>query len=237
MFIKASPREFLVESPGGFPPGITLENVLSARQWRNRLLAEGFEKIGFAERSSQGLDDIFEKAIRDGKGFPDLSQSDTHAVRLSIPAQVKDKDFILYLERIASERQIHLSFEEIYELEKIRENQKLDRVEFKNKFLQHGIIEPVGKGRGTKYILSQRYYETIGQGGRHTRLKGLSRDQIKELILNHIKEGKPCTVESLRTGFPEYKPKDLSNMLQELKRDGKIYFEGVKRRGVWRVTN
>ena len=197
VFIKASPEVFFIESPGGFPSGITLENVLTEKAWRNRLLAENFEKIGFAERSSQGLDDIFEQSIRDGKGLPDLSQSDSNTVRLYIPAQVKDKNFILYLERITNEYQASLSFEEIYELEKIREYQKTAKPEFKNKFLQLGIIESVGKGRGTKYILSQRYYETIGQSGKHTRLKGLSRDQIKALILNHIKEGKPCSVENL----------------------------------------
>lgn len=237
VFIKASPQEFCIESPGGFPPGITLENILYKKEWRNRILAEVFEKIGFAERSSQGLDDIFEKSIRDGKGLPDLSKSDFNTVCLTIPAQVKDKDFILYLERVINERQIHLSFEEIYELEKIRENQKSENPEFKNKFLRYGIIEPIGKGRGTKYILSRRYYEIIGQSGKHTRLRGLSRDQIKELILNHIKEGKTCNIGTLINGFQECKPQDLSNMLQELKKDGRIYFEGSHQHGVWRMRD
>ncbi len=237
IFIKASPQEFFIESPGGLPAGITLENILHEKAWRNRALAEAFEKIGFAERSSQGLDDIFEQAIRDGKGLPDFSRTDRDNVRLSIPARVKDKDFILYLERIINERQINLSFEEIYELERIREHQRIQRLEFKNKFLKLGIIEIVGKGRGTKYMLSRRYYETIGQSGKHTRIKGLNRDQIKELIFTHIKEGKPSTIEHLITGFPEYTPKDLSNMLQELRRAGKICFSGPKRVGVWRVVN
>jgi len=236
IFIKASPETFFIESPGGFPSGITLENILSEKAWRNRLLAESFEKIGFAERSSQGLDDIFEQSIRDGKGLPDLSLSDSHAVRLFIPAQIKDKNFILYLERVTNDHQVSLSFEEIYELEKIRENQKTEKPEFKNKFLQLGIIESIGKGRGTKYILSKRYYEIIGQSGKHTRLKGLSREQIKAMILNHINEGKPCTVESLLTGFSECKPKDLSNMLQELKRAKKISFDGSRRQGTWRAV-
>lgn len=237
IFIKASPQEFLIESPGGFPEGITLENVLSERKWRNRLLSEAFEKIGFAERSSQGLDDIFEKAIRDGKGFPDLSRSNSDSVRLSIPAQVKDKDFILYLERVTNERQVDLSFEEIYELERIRENKRADNPESKKKFMQYGIIESVGTGRGTKYILSQKYYATIGQSGKHTRLKGLSRNQIKELILNHIRDGKSSKVESLLTGFSECKPQDLSNMLQELKLAGKIYYQGRRPWGAWKAVN
>ena len=233
IFIKASPEEFVIESPGGFPPGITLENILYEHEWRNRILAEIFEKIGFAERSGQGLDDIFQKAIEDGKGLPNLNQSTKDMVRLSIPAQVKDKDFILYLERIINEHQILLSFEEIYELEKIREWQKIEKPEFKDKFIRLGIIESIGKGRGTKYILSRRYYETIGQSGKHTRIKGLNRDQVKELILNHIKEGKPARRIDLITGFSECKPKDISNILQELKKAGEITFIGEPKTGRW----
>ena len=158
-----------------------------------------------------------------------MTKSTKDMVRLSIPAQVKDKDFILYLERIINERQILLSFEEIYELEKIREFQKIEKPEFKDKFIKLGIIESIGKGRGTKYILSNRYYETIGQSGKHTRIKGLNRDQFKELILNHIREGKPSRRTDFMTGFSEYKPKDISNILQELKREDKIIFIGNRK--------
>ncbi len=236
IFIKASPQSFYIESPGGFFPPVTLDNYLQEKSWRNRLLAEALEKIGLVERSSQGLDDIFEQTIRDGKGVPDLFKTNSDAVRLCIPAQVRDKDFILYLERISNERQVHLSFEEICELEKIREGQKSIDAEFKEKFLRLGIVESIGKGRGTKYILSQKYYETIGKSSRHTRLKGLTRNQIKELILNHIKDGKECTVRNLMMGFPECKAKDLTNMLQELKRERKVHFEGKSnQKGFWKM--
>lgn len=236
IFIKASPEAFIIESPGGLPPGITLENILYERVWRNRTLAEAFEKVGFAERSGQGLDDIFEKSIKDGKGLPDLSKTTKDMVLLAIPAQVKDKDFILYLERIINERQELLSFEEIYELEKIREFKKTERPEFRDKFIKLGIIESIGKGRGTKYILSKRYYETIGQSGKHTRIKGLNRNQIKELIINHISEGKPAHRIDLITGFSECRPQDISNILQELRKTGRIYFKGDRRTGQWFLT-
>lgn len=236
IFIKASPDSFVIESPGGFYPPVTIKNCLQEKSWRNRLLAEAMEKVGFVERSSQGLDDIFEQSIRDGKGVPDFNKSKSYSVILSIPAQVKDKDFILYLERVSNDRQISLSFEEICELENIREKQKVSTPEFKEKFIQLGIIESIGKGRGTRYILSQKYYETIGESGRHTRIKGLTRDRVKELILNHIKDGKSCNVSNLKGAFPEYSPKDFTNMLQELKRDGKIYFEGKsKQNGLWKI--
>ena len=236
VFIKASPQEFIIESPGGFFPPVNLNNFLFEKSWRNRLLAESFDKIGFAERSSQGLDDIFEKAIRDGKGLPDLSQSDSYTVRLSIPAQVKDKDFILYLERIGNERQIHLSFEEIYELEKIRENKKIENVEFKRKFLQLGIVERVGQTRGAKYILSHKYYVHKGKSGVYTRLRGLSREHKKELILEHLKKNKKGFAKEFKDAFDELNASDVSNLLRELKQEGKVIHEGSKKSGYWRLV-
>jgi ATP-dependent DNA helicase RecG len=235
IFIKASPQEFFIESPGGFPPGITLENILHKKEWRNRLLAEAFERIGFAERSSQGLDDIFEKSIREGKGLPDLSKSNVDTVCLKIPAQVKDEDFILYLERVTDERQINLSFEEIYELEMIREKQKVDNIEFKNKFLQLGIIEQIGKTRGARYILSHKYYIQKGKSGIYTRLRGLSREHKKELILQHLKKNKKGYARDFKQAFDELSSVDISNLLRELKNEGKILHHGSRKYGYWQL--
>lgn len=224
-------------SPGGFLPGITPENVIDQKKWRNRRLVETLEKVGLVERSGQGMDDIFEHCIRDGKGPPDLSKSNPYSVIIKIPAQVQDKPFILFLEKLASEKHILLDVHEILELERVRCGESITNTNLKKKFLKVGIIEPVGKARGTKYILSHRYYETVGQSGKHTRLKGLTRDQIKELILNHIRDGKPSTMNDLLSGFPECKSQDLSNILQELKRTGKIAFRGPKRGGMWHTIN
>lgn len=233
VFIKASPDGFYIESPGGFPHGITLENILSQRIWRNRSLAELFEKIGFAERSGQGLDDIFEKSIRDGKGLPDLTKSSADTVRLLIPSQVKDKNFILYLERVVNERQITLSFDEIYELEKIRVKGVFSNIEFKKKFLDLGIIERIGKTRGAKYILSHKYYTYTKKMGVHTRLKGLKREQKKQLILNHLHKNKRGFMEEFKDVFTDMNQQGINNLLQELRKAGKVEHIGSKRAGYW----
>lgn len=236
VFIKASPEEFLIESPGGFPYGITIENILRETYWRNRRIAETLEKAGLVERSGQGMDDIFESTIKEGKGLPDLSGSDDFSVRLKIPAQVKDKNFILFIEKITRERQIILSFDEIYELEKIREHQPVTEIEYKKKFLDIGIIERVGRTRGAKYILSHKYYTHEGKIGEHTRLRGISREKCKTLILEHLEKNKGY-VHDLCGTFQELKPMDISNLLQELKNDKKIEHVGSKRTGYWRLKN
>lgn len=236
VFIKADPENLVAISPGGFLPGITPENVINKQAWRNRRIAEVFQKLGLVERSGQGMNQIFETTIREGKGLPDLSKTDTFQVVLSIPAQVKDKNFILFLEKVSQERQIIFSFEEIYELELLRENKIVDDIKNKNKFLDLGIIEKVGKTSGTKYILSHKYYKYENKPGIYTRIKGLTREHKKELILKHIEREKNGTRQDFIDAFPELKPKDISNLLQELRKEKKIIRDGSDRSGLWRLN-
>lgn len=233
IFVRANPSEFRIESPGGFPNGVTVANVLECSEWRNRRLAECFQKLGLIERSGQGMDDIFERSVRDGKGKPDLSKTDAFTVDLRIPTQVQDPSFILFLEKVMSQKQIRLASDEVLELENIRVEQKVANPLYKEKFLKAGLIESIGRGRGTKYCLARAFYESVGQGAHHTRLVGLSRDQIKQLILNHIRSGKPSRRDELLAGFSELKPMDLSNLLQELKKEGCIVFRGSSKAGAW----
>ncbi len=49
-----------------------------------------------------------------------------------------------------------------------------------------GVIERVGRGRGTKHILSRRFYDFLDKKGLYTRRKGLNRETNKALLLQHI---------------------------------------------------
>jgi ATP-dependent DNA helicase RecG len=238
IFIKASPDEFVISSPGGFPAGITIENILYKSSWRNRRIAEIFEKAGLVERSGQGMDDIFQSTIRDGKGKPDLSKSDSYSVVLSIPARIKDIEFVSFLEKITNELQIGFTIEEMLELETIREKQKTSKLEFRNKFKQLGIVEQIGsRGKSVRYILSHRYYSHRGKTGVHTRLMGISRDKQKVLILNHFSRNPKGYMKDFADIFPELKQMDISNLLRELKDIGMIRHCGPKKFGYWELVN
>lgn len=142
----------------------------------------------------------------------------------------------MFIEKITRERQIILSFDEIYELEKIRDHQPVTEIEYKKKFLDIGIIERVGKTSGAKYILSHKYYTHEGKIGEHTRLRGISREKCKTLILEHLKKNKGY-LHDLCVIFPELKRMDISNLLQELKTDDEIEHVGSKRKGYWKLKN
>lgn len=237
VFIRASVETFSVTSPGGFLPGITPKNVLMRTQWRNRLIADALEHTQLVERSGQGIDDIFEISIRQGKGFPDFNGTDAHWVQINIPAIVQDAGFIRFLEKLANEKQIVFSLEEIIELEGLRETRMIGDLKYREKFLKLGIIEKIGKTSGTKYMLSHRYYEHREKLGEYTRIKGTTREYKKRLILEHIKREGDGQFSEFIDIFPELTRSDLHNILQELKNDGRVSFSGSKKYGTWKLTN
>lgn len=238
IIIHASPKSFTVISPGGFPNEITPENVLNAPpHWRNRSIAEAFERTRLVERSGQGIDNIFEISIRQGKGLPDFSGTNDSTVQINIPANVKDAEFIKFLEKVANEKQITFSFDEIYELEKLRSRKILSDLNHKEKFLKLGIIEKVGKTSGQKFILAHHYYSYQEKPGVYTRIKGFNRESKKELILAHIRREDKGKREDFLDAFPELKPGDIANLLFELKTEGKIKHEGSRRSGYWVIVD
>ncbi len=238
--IKQSPEYIEVTSPGGFPYGVSLDNILTVQSTpRNRLLAEVFQKVFLGvERSGQGADKIFRLTIEEGKGMPDYSKSDSDHVTLVIPAALQDQNFVLYLEKVVNEKQITISLEDMILLEKIRsgvcEGISLKTVKH---LLDQGLIEKHGNTRGAQYILSRRYYSETGKLGERTRRIGLSRDARKELILEHLRKHEEGAMREFEQIFPELSVAEISRLLKELKGTGKIQVVGSRRWAKWRIKD
>ncbi|MFW5720610.1 MAG: RNA-binding domain-containing protein [Candidatus Dojkabacteria bacterium] len=241
VFIKLSPEKCMVKSPGGFLPGVSAENALFVEgRWRNRLLMEVLHEIGLVERSGVGLDRIFMTSISSGKGAPQLEETSDGFVQLELPAPVKDIAFVSYLEKVSAEKQIVFNeIEDLIEVEHIRETGKyLDKKRLE-RFLTSTIVEKTGKGTGTKYFLSRKYYEQAGKKGEYTRKKGLHNDTRLELLRSFFHDNAFGTMDDLRDVFDgTLDRKQIQYLLKQLKEKGEVYFDPSpsKQKGVWRIT-
>lgn len=233
--IKVSPGKFYIENPGRLMPGVTLENILDKSVWRNRLLAESLERVHVMERSSQGMDKIFRHTIEAGKGLPVITLSPDPSVSLDIPAALKDQSFVNFLEVIVNKHQITLSIREIIELEQIRQGVKTTNLAYRDKFLDAGIIERVGQGRGSKYILSHQYYTYTNDPVSHTKLAGLPREVKRNIIMEHLKKNQRVTNGELQKALTDMGAQEITTLLKGMKKDGLIAHEGSPRWGFWRL--
>lgn len=201
--IKQSNESMDITSPGGFPLGVTEENILTVNSTpRNRLLADILLKTGVVERSGQGVDKLFKNTIQEAKGLPDYNQSDLFQVHLHLPAIVQDKAFILFLEQVREEG-VELSLAEVLTLEKVRQKESFASVDKASvaSLLDKGLVELTGKAAGRKYLLSKRYYEFSNQPAEYTRGKGLGVDQIWLHIVNHLRQFGSARIGDFETLF------------------------------------
>jgi ATP-dependent DNA helicase RecG len=236
IYILFSPEGMIVESPGGLVGGVTVENILYKKYARNRLLAEACVMIDLMEKSGQWIDDIFRESIVSGKWQPTIWE-DGHEVRIQLPANLEDPEFVKFIERIENEKQDILPFEAILEMEHIRTTWTVSHPEYKEKLISLWLIEHIWHGRGTRYILSRKYYQESWKSVEFTRLVGLDRDLKKEYILKYIEQhgqgGKSDFISLLKDSSDV----DIQNFLQELRKEWKIEFYGSKRSWFWKKVN
>ena len=104
IFVRQYQNRLVVESPGGFPHGITVENILNRQNARNRLIANIFRLCGLVERSGQGMNLIYEMAIKEAKPLPDFSGSDSFFVMLTLRGKIINSDMLALIKKIGDER-------------------------------------------------------------------------------------------------------------------------------------
>ena len=216
---------------------IAVETILEQQQPRNRRLAEAFAKCGLVERAGQGMNLIYEQAIRHSKPLPDFTGTSPREVRLTLHGNVTNPAFVRFLEKVGAERLAAFSTFDLLVLDHLQQGHPVPpglRSRMPG-LMEAGIVETVGRGRGTRYLLSKRFYQELGQKGAYTRKRGLDKETNKALLLKHIKdcgtEGSP--VSELMQVLPSCSRRQIEWLLQELKTDGDIQANGVKRWSRW----
>ncbi len=103
VFVRQYARRLEIDSPGGLPWGITLDNILDRQNPRNRRIADIFTKCGLVERAGQGMNLIFEEAIRQSKPVPDFRRTDRYQVGITLHGTLRNPHFIRFVEKVGQE--------------------------------------------------------------------------------------------------------------------------------------
>uniref|UniRef100_A0A831TYR6 Transcriptional regulator n=1 Tax=Geobacter metallireducens TaxID=28232 RepID=A0A831TYR6_GEOME len=241
VFVRQYAHRLEVVSPGGFPTGITAENILDQQNPRNRRLAEALAKCGLIERSGQGMNLIFETAIRQGKPLPSFAGTSAHEVRLTLEGMVKSTAFVRFMERLGEETLRSFSTCDFLALDYLHREQPLTE-HLKGRLpglIEAGAVETIGHGKGTRYILSQRLYAAIGAKGVYTRKKGLDYETKKALIEKHLREQKDsgAPLAELRQVLPAESERSIQRLLTEMRDEGRVALRGKRRWARWFIVS
>jgi len=96
--IKISPQDLLITNAGGFPKGVSLNNLLTVNSTpRSKLLADVLQKTGLVEKSGQGVDKMYYNSIMEAKPLPDFSMTDDYQVCVRFGSEIRDMAFVLFV--------------------------------------------------------------------------------------------------------------------------------------------
>jgi len=240
VFVRQVSRRLEIVSPGGFPPGITVENILDQQNPRNRRLAEALAKCGLIERSGQGMNLMVESAIRQSKPLPSFAGTSAHEVRLTLEGMVDNPAFVRYLERLGEARLRSFSTHDFLVLDYLRRDVTLPEV-LKDRLvglIEIGAVETIGRGRGRRYMLSHSLYAAIGAKGTYTRVRGLDHETNKSLLEQHLRQqadsGAPLS--ELRQVLPALSETAVQRLLKELQDQGRVELTGLRRWARWFIV-
>ncbi len=231
VFLRQFPRRLEVVSPGGLPTGITPRNIIDKQFPRNRRIAESLLRCGLVERAGQGANRMLVESVRDSKPLPDYSPSDDHEVFLRLDGEMQDADFVRFLQRVESQHSTPFSSHEFLALDLARRGAFLpaELRQVGQALKKAGLIESQGHGRGSRFVLNPKLYDTSRQP------QLANRDAAKATILTHIKEyrAEGCTVAALLKQFPSLSRDQLKALLKDLKAEGKAHTVGRTKGGRW----
>ncbi|MCL2758956.1 MAG: putative DNA binding domain-containing protein [Treponema sp.] len=243
IFVRQYRDRLVIENPGGFPSGVTTENILNIQSPRNRRIASILALCGLVERAGQGMNLIYELSIKDAKPLPDFSGTDDYFVFLTLNGIILDDRLLLMLKKIDSEKLESMITADLLIINSLFYEQKISKqiMGFKNieininKLIDWGIIEVTGRN---KYVLARSLYESTGKSGVHTRLVGLDKETNKELLLKHIKSnGKKGTpFNELQQVLPSHSRRQIQKLLIELRNENRIFVEGTTKNAKWYIS-
>jgi ATP-dependent DNA helicase RecG len=156
---------------------------------------------------------------------------------LTLHGEITDPEFLQFFETIGRERLATFGTEDVLVVDLVHREQPIPEMlrARMGPLLEQGILERVGRGRGTQLLLSRRFYGHLGQPGVYTRRHGLDHETNKALLVKHIQDSSAAgaRMAELQQVLPALSRMQIKGLLQELARAKAIHVRGRTRNARW----
>jgi ATP-dependent DNA helicase RecG len=231
-----------ISSPGGFPEGVTLDNLLvTPPKPRSALLADAFKRVGLVERTARGIDTIFFQQLRNGRPAPSYERSTATDVVIVLPGGDANLDFVrlvveenragrllgldglLLLNRLWIERTetTHGAAQLIQKPESVARAVLQGLVEA-------GLVEARGERKSRTYHLSAATYRRLGKEAAYVRQRGFEPLQQEQMVAQFVEAHGPITRAQV-ADLCRIDPRQAGRLLQRMVRGGKLAMQGSRR--------
>ncbi|MDP2232280.1 MAG: ATP-binding protein, partial [Actinomycetota bacterium] len=201
VYIQLQPDGLFIANPGGFPRGVTVDNLLVHEpNPRNPRLAEVFRRVGLVEQTGRGVDRIYLGQLRYGRPLPDYSQTDADGVRVVLRGgdgsleftQVvfeESQDGQLSLDQlIALNALFHERRSDVFAVASVMQKSHAAARSVLEGLVERGLVEARGSRRAREYMLSAALYRRLHIESDYVRGRGFDRIQHEQMVLTYVRE-------------------------------------------------
>jgi ATP-dependent DNA helicase RecG len=232
------PDRVLVTNVGNFLPG-DVETVIrqDAPQaiYRNPFLADAMVELNLIDTQGGGIKRMFETQRRRSFPLPDYDLRDPRQVSVSITGRILDERYT----RLLMQR-TDLGLAQVMLLDRVQKRLRIGPDEHRH-LKSAGLVE----GRYPNLIVAAAVAKVTGEAGRHIRERGFDKQYYLDLILAVVREHAPAARGEINQAvipkLPDrlthhQKDRKVHNLLQELRRAGKIDNRGTRGQPAWYLT-
>ena len=240
--VEVAPEALTISNPGGFPSGVTTATLLAVPpRPRNPALADAFKRAGLVDRTSRGVNRVFESQLTLGRPAPDYGQSTPGSVIVRVFSGPLDKDLARFIAE-ARRQDEALSLEDLLVLHEIRAEGAITvdrtaelghvgqleaRIEL-DRLVGRGIVEPLGSGRGRRYVFTPAVGNRFGPTSRR-RTAGFhdsadARQRVLDFVELHASISRSDAAELF-----DIPPDRASRLLRDMRNDGLLEMIGTRR--------
>jgi len=231
-----------VSNPGGFPRGVTIENMLTTiPRPRNPALADAFKRTGLVDRIGRGINRVFEEQLALGRPAPDYSGSSDSSVVARIRSGPADAELAGYVAQARRSGQ-EMTLEDLLALHEVRAERRItteraaelfqvDQASARaalNALVEHGLLESRGERRGRAYHMSAAVYRQLGEPAQYVRTKGFDEIQQREMVRTFVEQHGSITRRQA-SELCQVAPLQAGRLLRKLRDEGELRMVGERR--------
>ncbi len=233
------PDRVLVTNVGDFLPG-DVETVIrqNAPQaiYRNPFLADAMVELNLIDTQGGGIKRMFETQRRRSFPLPDYDLAEPERVAVSLTGRILDERYT----RLLMER-TDLDLGQVMLLDRVQKGLPIGREDHR-RLKTAELVE----GRFPRLMVAGTVAKVTGEAGRHIRERGFDKRYYLDLIVALVREHGPVERKDVNQALvpklpdrltEEQKIRKVHNLLQELRRAGRIVNRGTRACSEWVMSD
>jgi len=241
--VQWSDDQLEISSPGGFPEGVRLDNLLVAPPHpRSPLLADAFKRTGLVERTGRGINRMFTEQLRVGRPAPDYGRSTEQHVVAVLPggaANLSVTRWVLEQERQGG-RPLNLPELQVMtellrdrrattgDLVRVLQRTEAETRNYLARMVERGWIQARGERKGRTWHLSAAVYRALEVPAGYVHIRGFEPLQQEQMVLAYI-EAHGRITRGQAAELCTISPEQAGRLLRRLATKGKLHRRGERR--------